>query len=56
MIKSNEGGFEVQNLELLNQDSLGLNSILIPKGPDCVFWLYSDFGQVPMTRNFHILG
>jgi len=29
---------------------------LTPKGPDCVFWLYSDFGQVPTTINFHILG
>jgi len=29
--------------------------VLTPKGPDCVFWLYSDFGQVPTTRNFHIL-
>jgi len=30
--------------------------LLTPKGPDCVFWLHSNFGQVPMIRDFHILG
>jgi len=28
--------------------------LLTPKGPDCVFWQHSNFGQVPMTRDFHI--
>jgi len=34
----------------------GIKDQLTPKGPDYVFWLYSDFGQVPTTRNFQILG
>jgi len=29
---------------------------LTPKGLDCVFWLYSNFGQVSITKNFHISG
>jgi len=29
---------------------------LTPKGPNYVFWLYRNFGQVHVTRDFHILG
>jgi len=27
---------------------------LTPKGPDCSFWLYNDFWEIPVTRDFHI--
>jgi len=29
---------------------------LTPKGLDYVYWLYNNFGQVPMTRDFQISG
>jgi len=29
---------------------------LTPKGPDCVFWLYKNFGHVRATRDSHNLG
>jgi len=29
-------------------------STLTPKGPSCVFWQHSDFGQVRVTRDFII--
>jgi len=28
--------------------------LLIPKGPNCVFWQHRNFGQVSVTRDFHI--
>jgi len=29
---------------------------LTPKGPTCLFWQHRNFGQVHVTRDFHISG